>query len=92
MTDDCNWEEIHAFNSLNEYRRFVRWIEEQVKFGVCEEILEPGIRSDEWRDRLFNCKRSSEVWKLSCPDPGYFPGSWLPVGSLAEFRTRGFER
>ncbi|WP_330114601.1 hypothetical protein SA496_24255 [Pseudomonas sp. JS3066] len=76
---DCYWEEIHEFNSLNEYRRFVQWIESQVEQGISEEVIELGKHSGEWDDRWFKCKLSGKVWKLSCPDPGYFSGSWLPV-------------
>lgn len=75
---DCNWEEICSFSSMNEYRRFVQWIEEQVKQGVCEELIKEGEPVGEWDDRFFRCRKSNSVWKLSCPDPGYFPGSWLP--------------
>lgn len=75
---DCNWEEIHAFRSWGEYQRFVRWIEAQVREGICEEIGRQATPHGEWDDRWFKCNFSGVVWKLSCPDPGYFPGSWLP--------------
>jgi len=75
---DCDWEEIHAFSSPGEFRRFVRWIETQVQEGHCEEILDRGGAAGPWDDRRFRCISSNEIWKLACPDPGYFAGSWLP--------------
>jgi hypothetical protein len=69
--------EIPAFQSIREYKKFVLWVEEQVKNGDCEELLEVEKQSTEWDDRRFRCKSTGQVWKLSCPDPGYFPGSWL---------------
>ena len=76
---NCNWEEICAFSSMIEYHRFIQWLEEQVEQNICEELIEHGKLPSEWDDRLFRCKKSSNVWKLSCPDPGYFPGSWVPI-------------
>lgn len=78
--NDCLWEEIHAFSSPNEFHRFVRWIENQIQTGDCEELLESNKSIGPWDDRRFRCKSTGQIWKLSCPDPGYFPGSWLPEG------------
>jgi hypothetical protein len=75
---DCNWEVIEAFHSPVEFARFVRWIEDQVEAGNCEELLVPGKQIDKWADRRFRYKSTGEVWRLSHPDPGYFPGSWRP--------------
>ncbi|WP_157692390.1 hypothetical protein [Granulibacter bethesdensis] len=75
----CNWEEIASFESLSEYRRFVQWIQNQVNNGLCEEIYKKNLHESEWNDRWFVCKDSGKIWKLSCPDPGYFSGSWLPI-------------
>lgn len=74
----CNWEEIDSFRSMGEYRRFLRWIEAQVADGTCEELKQQEASGSEWTDRWFKCIATNEVWKLSCPDPGYFPGSWGP--------------
>lgn len=79
---NCYWEEIHSFRSPNEYRNFVQWIEAQVRGGECEEISEKGNISNPSNDRRFRCVASNEIWKLSCPDPAYFCGSWLPEISL----------
>lgn len=77
---DCNWEEIIGFRSEDEYLRFVQWVEEQVKKGICEELLDEGERIGKWKwdVRLFKCKQSGITWRLSCPDPGYSRGSWEP--------------
>lgn len=78
MINNCAWEEILAFTSQGEYRRFVKWIEEQAVRGECNEILNSAEAIGPWSDRRFQCKESGRIWKLSCPDPGYFDGSWLP--------------
>ena len=74
----CSWEKIEAFQSPMEYRRFVLWIEIQLSQGICEEIPNDGDIAIGNDNRIFKCMASGERWKLSFPDPGYFPGSWLP--------------
>lgn len=74
----CNWEEIHAFVSLGEYRRFLLWIEEREREGICTEIRDPRASFNPLGDRRYECKADGRIWKLSAPDPGYFAGSWLP--------------
>lgn len=80
MRNCCGWEEIIGFRSPREHQDFIAWIESQVADGVCEELCGVGDNvTDKWRDRLFRCVASGDVWKLSCPDPGYFAGAWRPV-------------
>ena len=75
----CSWEKIESFQSLGEYKRFVKWIEALAKNGECEEVSYTDVnQNDPWSDRRFKCNESGEIWKLSCPDPGYYSGSWLP--------------
>lgn len=74
-----SWEEIHSFQSSGEYRRFVQWLEAQLRDGQCEELESDEKSFDGWRDRWFRCKLTGAVWKLTCPDPGYFSGTWLPA-------------
>lgn len=65
------------FQSPNEFRRFVVWLEEQCKMGLCLEIENKECVA--WRTkRKFVCNASNEVWILHPPDPGYFSGSWGP--------------
>lgn len=78
MMCNCNWEEIHGFQSLGEYKRLVKWIEAQLQEGISEEFVRQADPSSGWADRWFRCKSSGAIWKLSCPDPGYFSGTWLP--------------
>lgn len=82
MMTNCGWEEIIAFASSGEYRRFVKWIEEQAERGECNEILGSSEVLAQRSDRRFQSKESGQIWKLSCPDPGYFAGSWLPESRL----------
>lgn len=77
--NNCNWEVIEEFSSFNEYRRFSIWIEQQVAYGVIEEVLvkEPysvfGVK-----ERWFKCLKTSEVWRLVSPDAP-FKGCWEHV-------------
>ncbi|WP_142779267.1 MULTISPECIES: hypothetical protein [Agrobacterium] len=75
---NCDWEEISSFRSLSEYQRFLAWLEEQVKRGECEEIVEDKTIFFEPAERKFRCRESGQIWRLLCPDPGYFSGSWRP--------------
>ena len=67
----CNWEEIHGFDTLGEYRRFCAWLELQVLDGTAENIpighskKEVPFGSDE---KWFRCNESGEVWRLVAPD------------------------
>ncbi|WP_093517819.1 hypothetical protein [Pseudovibrio ascidiaceicola] len=79
MKLECHWDEIHSFISLGEHKRFVKWIKNQVHQGNCEEIFDKDEARDQWRVRYFKCKSTDQLWKIACPDPGYFSGSWLPV-------------
>jgi len=79
MMSDCNWEIIDAFRSPGEYGRFLKWIEEQVDAGFCEEFCELDANGRPGDSRIFRCKATGETWRLSPPDPGYSYGSWLPV-------------
>lgn len=76
----CLWEQIHGFRSPNEYRRFVRHIEDQVRAGHAEEIT-PAPDYDKGcvaGGRWFKGVGSGEIWRLVPPD---FPfrGVWEPV-------------
>ena len=64
---------------MAEYQKFVHWTEEQKVLRVCEELLNDDRPPDKVVNRWFRCSIDGSVWKLSAPDPGYFPGSWLPV-------------
>ncbi len=77
MKDYC-WESINSFSSAAEFKRFLKWIEEQVEAKVCEEVEMNLKVSMPPQERVFRCLSSNEVWVLSFPDPGYSRGSWLP--------------
>lgn len=78
---NCNWEEIEAFQSPLEFKRFVKWIEQQRDDGICREMENTG---GPWADRTFVCNETGEVWVLRHPDPGYFAGSWTPLVNRAD--------
>ena len=74
------WEEIHGFASPGEYSRFVKQIEEQVKYGKAREIdADPRYGYGEiYGGRWFVDNKSGEIWRLVPPD---FPfrGLWEPI-------------
>jgi len=78
MNDD--WEEIHAFNSPGEYKRFCTYIEQQVASG---DALERTADPDDGKGMIFGGRwfenpNSKEIWRLVPPD---FPlrGVWEKV-------------
>lgn len=80
MMNACLWEEIHGFQSLGEYQRFVQYIESQIRLGQAEEVEpEPNYHKDfVYGGRWFKDIRSDEIWRLVPPD---FPfrGLWEPI-------------
>jgi hypothetical protein len=74
------WEEIHAFQSLSEYQRFVEYIESQVRAGHAIEVpADPRYQKGEvYGGRWFEDPGSGEIWRLVSPD---FPfrGLWERV-------------
>ena len=71
--------EIHGFESLGEYKRFVRWLSTLVIVGACDEIAPSASHGDSgnYVGRLFRFP-TGETWQLDPPD---FPfrGSWQQV-------------
>lgn len=61
---------------------FVLWIERQKEMNFCEERFQNEQEPSEFMDRWFRRNYDGEVWKLTSPDPGYFPGTWLPSNDL----------
>lgn len=77
--NECNWEVIERFSSLNEYERFVAWIALQVKAGMVEQTpVQESYAGPGFEEKWFKCIVSSETWRLVSPqDP--FHGYWGPV-------------
>jgi hypothetical protein len=74
------WEEIHGFQTLGEYERFVRYLEDQVRAGYAEELpADPSYgKGLLYGGRWFRDGESAQVWRLVGPDPP-FRGLWEPV-------------
>lgn len=74
------WEEIHGFQSVGEFNRFVHYIENQVDIGDIEEIKpDPGYNEGEiYGGRWFKDIETGEIWRLLPPDIP-FKGLWEPV-------------
>jgi hypothetical protein len=80
MQGENMWEEIHAFISLSEFQRFMKYLEDQVDAGIVEEI-EPDPdygRGEIYGGRWFRDRKTGEVWRLVPPDIP-FKGLWEPV-------------
>lgn len=76
----CIWEEIHGFDSLSEYSRFVKYIEDQLVQGQAEEqTADPNYGVGEiYGGRWFKDIDSGQVWRLVAPDFP-FKGLWEPI-------------
>lgn len=78
---DCLWEEIHGFSNLNEFKRFLDWLNAQEREGIIEKLpeepIDPMRGIPVWKICYFRCLVTGEVWQLTFPDPPY-SGSWYP--------------
>lgn len=77
---DTNLEEINEFYSLNEFLRFIKWIDSELEFGSAREIAVQdyyaGVNFEEhWFE--FN-SIPGKKWRLVYPD-GPFKGYWGEV-------------
>jgi hypothetical protein len=74
------WEEIRGFTSPGEYRRFLRYIEEQVSSGAARERPADAQygKGMIFGGRWFQDVETGTVWRLVPPDPP-FQGIWEPV-------------
>lgn len=77
---NCPWELISDFRSLNEFERFVRWIDEQVAVGEAVEttVIRPYLDAPSFREKWYRHTPSREVWRLVWPD-GPFTGVFEKV-------------
>lgn len=79
MNSRCPWEKIEGFISPGEFKRFERWMADQIEAGSAEEIPVDGESRDfYWRQRWFRHIGSDTVWRLADPDPP-FAGVFKPV-------------
>ena len=77
----CAWEPIDSFNSLAEYRRFQRWMDDQIASGVASTVAvsKPYSGSELWDEHWYECLEDHRVWRLVGPDPP-FRGIFKLVG------------
>ncbi|WP_165463087.1 hypothetical protein [Atlantibacter sp.] len=72
-------EEIDDFQSMNEFNRFEKWIENEVTLGSAVEIsvlnYYAGIN---FKERWFKFIEAGSTWRLVYPD-GPFHGYWGAV-------------
>lgn len=77
----CPWEEIHGFESPEEFEQFEKWIAEQIELGVAEQI-NINVQSIGsciiTKERWYKHLDSGEVWRLEDPDPPFY-GTFEPV-------------
>ena len=74
------WEEIHGFDSPNEYARFIDYIESQIRAGYVREICPNDNygKGEIYGGRWFENMQTGEIWRLVPPDIP-FRGLWEPV-------------
>lgn len=80
MCINSSWEEIYGFRNIDEYHRFVEYIERQVTEGDAIEIEsdEHYGRGEIYGGRWFKAADSGVIWRLIPPDPP-FRGLWEAV-------------
>lgn len=70
----CNaWEEIHGFQSPDEFARFQRWIADQ---SAADHLKEVAVAhryggSDLFDEHWFKCTSCGQVWRVVAPDPPF---------------------
>ncbi|MHC1713199.1 MAG: hypothetical protein AB9872_13710 [Solidesulfovibrio sp.] len=68
-------EEIHGFYSPYEFKRFVKWIENEAVSGFAKEVQVKHPYLCNLQERWFCFDSFGEVWRLVYPDPP-FTGYW----------------
>ena len=76
---NANLEEIDDFQSLNEFLRFEKWINEELLLGAATEVaVQDPYAGVNFRERWFEFKSIGQKWRLVYPD-GPFKGYWGQV-------------
>jgi len=74
------WEEIKSFQSISEYKKFVNYIEKQIKekYAVEIETCQNYKKGEIYGGRWFQDLETKEIWRLVEPD---FPfrGCWEKI-------------
>jgi hypothetical protein len=80
MSSDCGWEEIPGFRSLDDYKRALARLNEQVVAGEAAAVdLNAAERwGTAFDEHWFQCSSSGEIWRLVGPDPP-FRGIFKPL-------------
>ncbi|WP_040598250.1 hypothetical protein [Patulibacter medicamentivorans] len=78
---ESDWEELHGFRSLSEFRRFEQWIIEAKEAGALKEVPVERHYSGiaEFAERWFE-EPSGQVWRLVGPDAP-FQGVFIKVST-----------
>ena len=77
--NNCNWEVIERFISLDEYARFVKWIDDQINGGKVEQVpVMESYAGSAFEEKWFKCLSSSDVWRLVAPQTPFL-GYWGPI-------------
>jgi len=76
----CSWRTIDDFTSLNEFNRFVAWVNEQVENGSAKEAptLVPYLGGSAFEEKWLIHLESGQTWRLVWPD-GPFHGLFEKV-------------
>ncbi|CFR16759.1 MULTISPECIES: hypothetical protein [Yersinia] len=77
-------EEIDDFQSMNEFNRFEKWVENEIALGAASEIEVLGYYAGiNFKERWFKFHEAGDIWRLVYPD-GPFHGYWGVVISPIE--------
>jgi predicted transposase YdaD len=73
-------EEINEFSSINEYKRFVEYVERQVKKNELVEVSTNNNQQQYYDLKEYQCKQCKHKWILAIPDYP-FRGFWRKVNN-----------
>ncbi len=71
-----NIEEINGFNSLNEFNRFEKWLQNEIlNLSFSEVPVQQYYCGVNFQERWFKVEQNGELWRLVYPDFP-FTGYW----------------
>jgi len=78
--EKCHWEKIDGFSSIDEFRRFQKWMSNQVFEGMSKPVsTKESYAGENLTEEWYVCTSCNSTWRLVKPDPGYFNGVFCRV-------------
>jgi len=76
----CPWDPIDDFRTLDEFERFLAWMQTQVASSVAKEVpvKHPYVGASSFTEKWFMHMATGWIWRVVWPD-GPFTGVFEPV-------------